>query len=241
MAKNVISEKGIWDYIVPEKINVFGPDLADPDKRALWCLALFYGGNTLRLWNEATELKIALLSACSLQEGQRIILIGKYADESGITQALHSLIGQKGHMSLEEIGSQAMAAFQNIRTASSAQLQWDFNYFDSLPDESVDRVILFGAASHVRNWKDCAQNIHRVLRSGGRVIITDAPWGGKELLTAADMDSHLKTILTALLSGIGLKEEELPSIGPEELVDIFKPLLSWSRPFSWRGLYLFYG
>lgn len=243
MTQNKTSQKEPWDYLLnlPDRIKRSGLDTADLDKRAIWCQSIFYGGNTLRLWNEATELKIALLSACALKEGQRIILIGKYADESGIAQALRSLLGREGYMSVEEIGPQAVAAFQKIHSAPGTQLQWDFNYFDSLPDESLDRVILFGAASHIGNWKDCAQHIHRVLRDGGRVIIADAPWGGKDLITAAHMDTHLTAMLTTLLSGMGLKEEELPQIGPEDLTAIFKPLLRWSRAFSWRGLYLFYG
>ena len=34
-----------------------------------WCQAFFYSGNTLRLWNEAVELNVALLAACGLREG----------------------------------------------------------------------------------------------------------------------------------------------------------------------------
>lgn len=241
MKQNQIPTKQPWEYILPRHIERFGPDMENPDKRSIWCQAFFYGGSTLRLWNEAADLKIALLSASALQEGQRVILIGKYATESGLAPALHSLLGQTGHMVVEEIGAQAVAAFSKIHSAPGKRLQWDFNYFASLPDGSLDRVILFGAASHIRNWKDCAQHIHRVLRDGGRVIIADAPLGGKDLFTAAHMEAHLEAFVTRILSGIGLKEEELPDIGPEDLTTTFKPFLRWSRAFSWQGLYLFYG
>jgi ubiquinone/menaquinone biosynthesis C-methylase UbiE len=233
--------KDIWDYILPERIKNHGPEIADPAKRAAWCQALFYGGNSLRLWNEAVELKTAFLSACALREGQNIFLIGKYAEESGLAAALRSLIRPKGKMSLEEIGPRAVAAYNGANSTKSPPLRWDFDCLNSLPDESLDRVILFGAASHVRNWKACARQTHRVLRDGGRVIIADAPWGGKELLTAAHMESHLGTILTALLSAMRINEEDLIFEGPDELKTIFKPFLRWDRAFSNRGLYLFYG
>lgn len=230
-----------WDYLHPYAAKLFGPDIQNRDKRAVWCKALFCGGNSLHLWNKAVELKIALLSACALREGQRVILIAKYATESGLTGAIRSLLGREGHLIVEEIAAKALASFSQVHPATGKRLQWDFKYFDSLPDQSVDRVILFGAASHIGNLKECIQQVHRVLRSGGRVIIADAPWGGRDLVIAAHLDAHLEGFVARILSGMGVKEEELPQIGPEDLMVLFKPLLRPNRAFSWRGLYTFYG
>lgn len=159
MDQSKLKRKDPWDYVLPSHLERYGNDIADPDRRAILCQAIFYAGNTLRLWNEATELKIALLSACALQKGQNIVVICKYGDESGLVPALKSLIGPKGSITLEEIGAQAMAAFSQIRSTPGAKLQWNFDYFDSLKNESVDRVILFGAASHILNLSECAQQI----------------------------------------------------------------------------------
>jgi len=230
-----------WDYLHPYAAKLFGPDIQDPDKRAAWCKALFIAGNSLRLWNRAAELKMALLSACALREGQKVLLIAKHGGESGVAGAIRSLLGQSGHLTVEEIAPDAFASFSQIHPETGKKLQWDFNYFDSLPDQSVDRVILFGAASHVGNLKECAQQIYRVLRDGGRVIIADAPWGGRDVVTASHLDAHLEGFVARILAGMEMKEEELPQIGPEDWMAVFKPLLSQSRVFSWQGLYAFYG
>jgi SAM-dependent methyltransferase len=187
------------------------------------------------------ELKIALLSACALREEQRVILIAKYANESGLAGALRSLLGQEDQLVVEEIAPKALASFSQIHSTTGKRLQWDFKYFDSLPEKSVDRVILFGAASHIGNLKECVQHIHRVLRNGGRVIIADAPWGGRDLVIAAHLDAHLEGFFTRILSGMGIKEEELPDIGPKDLMAMFKPLLRRNWAFSWQGLYTFCG
>ena len=239
--QNQIVAKDPWDYLRPAHVEMFGQDLLNPEKRARWCQALFYGGNTLRLWNEAIELKIALLSACALQEGQRVILIGKYADESGLAPALLSLLAPKGHLKVEEIAPQAFAGFSQIDPGAGKRMQWDFDHFDSLADESLDRVILFNAASHIGNWEHCTQQVNRTLHNGGRVVIAEAPLGGKDLETAANMDAHLEAFLMRILSGMGLRKEELPQCEPEALIALFKPILSWWRVFAWQGLYLFYG
>jgi len=230
-----------WDYLHPYAAKLFGPDIQNPNKRAAWCRALFFAGNSLRLWNRAAELKIALLSACALREGQKVFLIAKHGAESGIVEALRSLIGREDLLIVEEVASRALASFSQIHPATGRKLQWDFKYFDSLPDKSLDRVILFGAASHIGNMRECAQQIYRVLRDGGRVIIADAPWGGRDVVTACHLDAHLEGFVARILAGMGMKEEELPQLGPEDWMAVFKPLLGQSRTFSWQGLYAFYG
>lgn len=239
--QNQIFRENPWDYLHPYAAKLFGPDIQNRDKRAIWCKAIFCGGNDLRLWNKAVELKIALLSACALSEGQRVVLIAKYATESGLAGTLRSLLGREGHLTVEEIAHKALASFSQIHPATGKRLQWDFKYFDSIPDQSVDRVILFGAASHIGNLNECIQHIHRVLRSGGRLIIADAPWGGRDLVTAAHLDAHLEGFVARILSGMGVKEEELPQTGPEDLMAVSKSLLHHIRTFSWQGLYTFCG
>jgi SAM-dependent methyltransferase len=212
----------------------------DLHKRAVWSQALFEGGNTLKLWNEAVELKIALLAVCAVEKGQRLALIGKYCEESGFAPAVRSIIGPGGNLSVEEV---LPGAFASIKTppVPGRAFQWDFPYLDSLPQKSLDRVILFNAASHIANLESFAQQIKRVLADDGRVIIAESPWGGKDLLSAARLDGHLYGILTLALGGMGLKEEDLSQTGPEDLKEVFQPILNWSRSVSWKGLYLFYG
>jgi len=230
-----------WDYLHPYAAKLFGPDIQNREKRAIWCKAIFCGGNYLHLWNKAIELKMALLSACALREGQRVLLIAKYANASGLAGALRSLLGREGHLRVEEIAPKALASFSQIHPPTGKRQQWEFNYFNPMPDQSVDRVILFGAASHIGNLSDCIQHIYRILRRRGRLIIADAPWGGKDLVIAAHLDAHLEGFVARILSGMGVKEEELPQIGPEDLMSASKSLLHQTRTFSWQGLYMFCG
>lgn len=235
-----IEKRDLWADNPTRPSDVYGVGVNDLDKRSLWCQAYFYAGSTLGLWNEAVELKMALLTSCSISEGQNIILIAKYGEESGFSPALVSLVGTKDRMTIKEIGPAVLEAFRQIRNSG----KWpslDFNYFDSLPDKSIDRIIFFGVSSHVRDWVKCSEQTYRVLRPGGRIVIADAPWVGREMLTAAHLDAHLEGMLAKLLSGMKLHEDQLPVAGPDELKELFLPRLSWIRSFSWQGLYLFYG
>ncbi len=235
--------KDHWEYVaglVSEIVNKT-PGATKPGYWADWCRALFYAGTALYLWNEAAELKVAFLSALSLEEGQKVFLVAKYADESGLTPALKSLLGEKGQITTEEIGQRAVAAFAEVKPVSGPKLQWDFHCLDVLPDSSLDRVMLFSAASHVANWPDFARQINRVLREGGRVVIAEAPLGGSEFRYAMHMDGHYESITSRILSGMGIKEEDLPDVSTEHLNTLFQPHLLWTRAFSWDGLYLFFG
>jgi SAM-dependent methyltransferase len=235
--------KDLFEYIGNRNLEEVAknPALAT----AVWwkdkCQAFFYAGNTLFLWNEATELKLPFLSACDIEEGQQVFLIGKYTDESGLTPALQSLIGSEGSLKVVEIGQQAINSLLNIDPKPKIKLQWDFDYLDSLPDLSLDRIILFSAASHVANWNHLAEQINRTLKDGGRVIIGETPLGGKEFRYALHMDSHDEGYVLRTLSGIGIKEEELPDTSPEDLEALFRKFLTWNRIFKWQGVYLFYG
>jgi len=64
------------------------------------------------------------------------------------------------------IGQQVIDALRNVDDSPGEKLKWDFDYLDSLPDHSLDRVILFSVASHVANWSHFAAQIKRVLRTG---------------------------------------------------------------------------
>jgi len=217
------------------------PGIKTAEYWADWCQAMFYAGTTLYLWNEVPELKAGLLSACALDEGQAVFLIGKYADESGLAAAVRSLVGDTGTLTVEEIGERVIAAFLEGSPAAGTRLQWDFDYLDGVPEKSLDRVILFGAASHVTDWPRFAAQVDRVLSDDGLLVVAETPLGGKEFSEATHIDSHYESFVLRVLTGLGLREDELPDCSPKDLAALFKPYLSWSHHFSWQGIYLFYG
>ena len=193
------------------------PDLeVSPEKIALWSLAFFYAGNFLRLWNEAVEIKMALLTAGSFNEGQNVVLIGKYADDSGITSAIRSLTGENGTLKLFEVGPQFLKGFKYVEGVEGKWPKWDFDYSRDLPAASVDRIVFFGTPSHISDWQKLAKEVDRVLKPSGRIIFADINLG-KDLLTPAYLDTHLEGIITKLLSGMKLYESDLPDVGPDRL------------------------
>jgi SAM-dependent methyltransferase len=244
--------KGHWEYNLYEyhkglpdqshyEFMANTPGVKTAEYWADWCQAIFYAGTTLYLWNEMPELKAALLSACSLEEGQNVFLLGKYADESGLAPAVQSLVGSAGRLTVEEIGDRVITAFTTGSPSAGTKLQWDFDHLDSVADESLDRVVLFGAASHVADWSRFAAQVERVLSKGGRLVVAEAPLGGQEFREGLHQDSHYESFILRVLTGLGLSEDQLPATGPKDLAAVFGPHLGWTRYYSRQGIYLFYG
>jgi SAM-dependent methyltransferase len=206
-----------------------------------WCQAILYAGTTLYLWNEVPELKAAFLSVCSLEEGMDVFLIGKYAEESGLAPAIRSVLCDGGRLTVDDIGERVITAFATGSPSVGTDLQWDFLHLDCVSDGSLDRVVLFGAASHVANWSHFAAQVERVLREEGRLVIAEAPLGGKEFRQALHEDSHYESFILRVLSGLGMAEDDLPNTGPLALTEVFEPHLGWTRYYLRQGIYLFYG
>jgi hypothetical protein len=231
--------KGYFDYPVPS----LGGEAGTKNRDSLtdFCRAIYYAGTTLYLWNKNTDLKVAFLSACAIKEGQTAFLISKYGGESGLTAALQSLIGESGSLTVKEIGQQAIDAFANLYSTKRNKLRWNFDYLDFLPDCGLDKLILFGAASHVADWDAFARQINRVLRDGGRVIIAETLLGGNMFKRATHVYAHVEGYIGKVLAAVGISEEELPDVTPEILTNLLKPYLSWSSGSMADGLFLFHG
>ena len=234
MSRITVQDPWSPKYVQPYYFEMFGKQIGDPEIRARWCKACFYAGNALRLWNQAVELKIAFLAASCLESGHKTLLLGEHLADSGLEAALRSLAKE---IITVDISSHTLSKL----LASPASLQWDFDTLDKLPDASIDRIILFDAASHIANWPAFAKQVNRVLRDNGRVIVAEAPLGGKEFFEAFRLDGHLEAHSLRILAGLGIKEADLPKTSAASLEEIFKPYLAWSRAHSWQGMYLFYG
>ena len=226
------------NYMLPYYANITGPHIFDARRRALYCRAGFFAGNTLRLWNDAVGLKKEILAASALEKGQKVLVVAKHPKESGLLAAVESLVGPTGQVTTEDITQRAI---DSIQAMPKARLQWRFSSFDSLPANSYDRVILFSAASHIQNWTESAREIARILKDGGRLVVAEDPLGGPEFLTAMHADAHGESHSLRYLAGMGLRENELPVVGTRELAKMFQGLLRWSKSSSELGLYVFYG
>jgi SAM-dependent methyltransferase len=228
-----LSDQGAYEFMAKT------PGVTTAEYWKDWCQAIFYAGTTRHVWNEVPELKAAFLSAASVEKDQNVVLIGKYLEETGLEAALASLLRSDGHLAGQDITSRVVQSVRSGSPYKGTQLQWDFDYLDSTPDHSIDRVILFNAASHVADWDRFAKQVDRVIRRGGRLVVAEAPLGGKEFREALHQDSHYESYILRVLSGLGVTEDELPDIGPEALTALFEPDFDWTGSFSHQGVYLF--
>jgi ubiquinone/menaquinone biosynthesis C-methylase UbiE len=82
-------------------------------------------------------------------------------------------------------------------------------------NETFDAVIDFGIIHHIPNWKDCLQELFRVLKPGGQVIIEDlsletfqSPIGRilKSLLTHPYDKMYSEKEFTTYLDEVGFKQ-----------------------------------
>jgi SAM-dependent methyltransferase len=214
---------------------ICGPEIFDAEIRDQYCEAAFFGGNTLRLWNDAVDLKKDFLAASALANGQKVLLVGKFVEESGLVATVKSLIGATGELTTVDTTQEFLDA---VRTPK-ALLQWDFS-FNDLAANSYDRVILFSAVSQIKNMGDCAAQINRILKDSGRVIVAEDPVGGREFLDAIHMDTHGEAHTFRMMNGMGITERDLPTVGIPEMTGAFKDLTGTGSS-SWLGLYSFCG
>jgi SAM-dependent methyltransferase len=229
--------KDVWspEYLIDYYAYVIGPEIFDAAIRDQYCEAAFFGGNTLRLWNDAIDLKNNFLTASALVNGQRVLLVGKFIKESGLVDTINQLIGSTGELTTIDT---TQTFLDGVRTPK-AILQWNFS-FSHLPANSYDRVILFSTVSQIKNMRDIAAQIKSLLKDGGRVIVAEDPVGGREFLDAIHMDTHMEAHTFRMMNGMGITERDLPIVGIPEMTTAFNDLIGTGSS-AWLGLYTFYG
>ncbi|MCX8032733.1 MAG: hypothetical protein N3B14_05020 [Thermoleophilia bacterium] len=220
-----------------------------------WCQAIFYAGTTLCMWNALPEVKAAFLSLCSFEPGMKVFLVGKYLWESGLADAVRSLVGDSGTLGILDMTDQVLETVRELGPRRTVQyeaagatgsraarpLVWPLTCFDGLPEGSLDRVVFFNGGAHVANWEHVASEISRVLGEHGRLVMAEAPLGGREFENALHLDSHYESFILRVLSGLGLSENELPYVDPRGLSELLRPHFAWTRWWSHRGILLLYG
>ncbi len=229
--------KDVWspEYLIDYYAYVVGPEIFDAAIRDQFCETAFFGGNTLRLWNEAIDLKQNFLAGSALRNGQKVLLAGKFTEESGLASAIKQLIGSTGELTTIDTTQQFLDGVRSPK----AILQWNFS-FSNLPTNNFDRVILFSTVSQIKNMSDIAAQIKRLLKDGGRVVVAEDPVGGREFLDAIHMDTHMEAHTFRMMNGMGITERDLPIVGIPEVMKAFNDLMG-AGSSAWLGLYTFYG
>jgi SAM-dependent methyltransferase len=227
----------VWspEYLRNYYAYVVGPEIFDPATRDQFCEAGFFGGNTLRLWNEATDLKKRFLAASALSRGHRVLLVGKFAQETGLVGTIRQLIGPTGALTAIDTTQPFLDGVRSPR----AVLQWNFS-FRHLPPGAFDRVILFSTVSQMANMAESAEQLTALLKTGGRLTVAEDPVGGREFLAAIHMDTHMEAHTFRMMNGMGITERDLPIVGIPEMARAFARL-THTGSAAWLGLYTFYG
>jgi len=229
--------RDVWgpEYLLDYYADVVGPEIFDAAIRDQYCEAAFFGGNTLRLWNDAIDLKQNFLTASALVNGQKVLLVGKFTEESGLVGTIKQLIGSTGELTAIDTTQKFL---DGVRTPK-AILQWNFS-FRHLPTNRFDRVILFSTVSQIKNMKESAEQIKSLLKNRGRVIVAEDPVGGREFLDAIHMDTHMEAHTFRMMNGMGITERGLPVVGVPEMTKALNGLIGTGSSAG-LGLYTFYG
>jgi SAM-dependent methyltransferase len=134
------------------------------------------------------------LAALGLKPGERVLDIGSGTGEHA--RLLAEAVGESG----EAIGvdpNEGMRA-EAARRAPKARFV-DGNAYDlPFPDGSVDAITCERLYQHLDDPDRATREIARVLRRGGRVVITDTDWG-TAIIHPGDPD--IATVVTAAMRG----------------------------------------
>lgn len=215
---------------------------AVPERTADWRQALFFAGSTTYMWNQAPELKALFLTACSFEEGMDVLLIGKFLEESGLVSAIESILRSWGNLRVVDLAPQVVAAWRAAGTRDGQPcFKWDLGCFDEIRDGSLDRVVLFNAASHVADWEHLCGQIGRVLCRGGRVVVAEAPLGGAAFRRALAFHAGWRATVEGLLGGLNLEEGAVAPPEADDLRTLLAPHMTWTRACEWQGMFVCYG
>jgi SAM-dependent methyltransferase len=141
-------------------------------------------------WYAPDEIVRGILSTVPPQEGHRVLVVGCGSEDPSRRLA-------------EETGAEVL----NIDVHPTGPAL-------PLGGESVDQVWCLGATTHVEDLPRFAEDVTRVLRSGGRALVADTFWDGFRPPRFADLaDQPWHAVATksvvSLLSRCGLTDVEV--------------------------------
>jgi arsenite methyltransferase len=194
--------------------------------------------------------RVAVLSALNLMPGERIIDVG--VGPGLLAEDAAKMVGEHGHVTGVDV-SEAMVTMARTRCAAFPQAE--FSVADAtrlnLPDNCFDAAVSTQVLEYVADVPAALKELHRVCKSGGRVVIMDTDWDSivwhgskpdlmRRVLTCWDdhlVDPHLPTTLAPKLRRAGFQVQSvsvvpLMSVGFQPhsyAAGIMKAILSFVR------------
>ena len=173
----------------------------------------------------------------ALAEGLLKILDFKVVVDLGAGEGtLAQLLAQKAERVIAIDHSEKMVAFGAKAAADNglANLEYRHGDIESPPveDKSVDLAVLSQALHHASNPLRALEEVNRILRSDGKVMILDLLQHSFEKARELYADTHLgfaEVEITGLLEAAGFKEIETAIVDREEIPPGFQTLLAVAR------------
>jgi SAM-dependent methyltransferase/DNA-binding transcriptional MerR regulator len=157
----------------PGPVSATGPDEQRAASREMWERAASgWGKRADRIRDWGMPVAAAMLDALALQPGQRVLELAAGPGDTGFMAA--ELIAPGGELVTSD-GAEAMLAVARERAAQAGLRQVEFLQLElewiDLPTASVDAVLCRWGIMLIVDPAAAAQEIRRVLRSGGRAAL----------------------------------------------------------------------
>ena len=143
---------------------------------------------------DVTRQRMRTLEALQLKAGESVLDVG--CGSGLLAHDMATLVGESGRVTGVDI-SQDMLALAEQRCANLSQVLLKQSKAEKLPegDESVDAVVCVQVLLYVSDVARVLSEMHRVLKSGGRIAIIETDWRGT-VLNSFD-DSLTRKMLAA--------------------------------------------
>jgi ubiquinone/menaquinone biosynthesis C-methylase UbiE len=129
---------------------------------------------------DVTRQRMRTLEALQLKAGESVLDVG--CGSGLLAHDMATLVGESGRVTGVDI-SQDMLALAEQRCANLSQVLLKQSKAEKLPegDESVDAVVCVQVLLYVSDVARVLSEMHRVLKSGGRIAIIETDWRGTVL------------------------------------------------------------
>lgn len=234
-----MSDDNPWTFLQPNDVERFGAGILDPDEQRRWSGAIFLGGLSY-MWQKATVLRDLIFLKLDLQPGERVLLIGEALQGSKFPEDIRARIGGGELTCIDfiEDARNAMAANRAGRTGIRGT--WEYTYTHAMPNDHFDVIFCHQGIGHSEDWSVTAREFVRVLKPGGKIMLTEIGFG-PQFLAALQMDLHVEYIFRKIFAGRHRTIGDAAYYSMPEIAAAFHGLLSGSDSFSWRSAELFWG